>query len=731
MKKTISKNFILRKLKTNGIFNLNAYLKNFSSFTKNSGELINKNFGVIKQSRRFLSDTIETTTVDETQHKLKESNTEKKVFKTETKKLLDIVTHSLYTDKEIFLRELLSNCSDALEKQRYLETSGKLTMTGDPLYISISTNEKNKTITLFDSGVGMTREEMVENLGTIAKSGTQSFLKNLKDTNNSTENLIGQFGVGFYSSFIVGDQVEVISKPQTSEQASHWISDGSGEFQISDVENPDFTRGTKIIIHLKPECRDFARGSEIIKIAKKHSNFISYPIKVNGEKINDVQAIWYRDRKEITNEEYQRFYEAVNNGSKLPYKYMLHFSSDTPLEIKSIIFFPGSNSEKFGVPEEHQGLSLYSKKVLIKPKCAELLPRYLRFVKGVVDCSDIPLSISRESYQDSNLIMKLKLVITKRILKKLEEEMKKSPEDYDIWYEDFKSFLKEGLMSEQESKDALLRLQRYKCNLIEDNEKIGIEDYCNKMLKNQNKIYYFVSADKTDLHTNVHIEQFSDTGLPILCSFDPIDEMIFRQVNEYKDFKFLNIENESDDFLDKLRADKGETLNKIPEDDISSYTLWLKNELEPNVGKVTISKRLGDSTPILVTSETSANMKGFMAMMNQGIDLNMLLRNLTLEINPSHETIINLNDLRKKDSKTASLILKLIFDAGLTQSNLGVLNKEFSKRSFNIAKQFIELKLESDIGTDKTTPEPTTNDSTEKENQKKDNLDLFESLKVK
>ena len=241
-----------------------------------------------------------------------ETNKEKMTFKAETKKLLDIVTHSLYTDKEIFLRELLSNCSDALEKQRYLENSGKLTITGDPHQIIISTNEKNKTLTIYDSGIGMSREEMIDNLGTIAKSGTQSFLKEIKGENpSSNENLIGQFGVGFYSSFIVGDQVEVISKKQTDLKAYHWISDGSGEFQIADIENPDFSRGTKIIIHLKPECRDFCKGTEIIKIAKKHSNFISYSIKVNGEKINDIQAIWYRDKKEISTEEYQTFYESL------------------------------------------------------------------------------------------------------------------------------------------------------------------------------------------------------------------------------------------------------------------------------------------------------------------------------------------------------------------------------------------------------------------------------------
>lgn len=737
MRKTIlnlNKNISLRNsfgIKLNNTKTFST-LQNFTLLKNLKSSIIN-NYASLKFNKAISRNFSEQTKQDQTEKVididndapvLKESNKESKVFKAETKKLLDIVTHSLYTDKEVFLRELLSNCSDALEKQRYLETSGKLTITGDPLYISITTNEKNKTITIFDSGVGMTRDEMIDNLGTIAKSGTQGFVNNLKETNKpASENLIGQFGVGFYSSFIIGDQVEVISKPQTSQIGAHWVSDGTGEFQISDVENPDFSRGTKIIIHLKPECRDFARGSEIIKIAKKYSNFISYSIKVNGEKINDVQAIWYRNKKEIANDEYQRFFEAVNNGSKLPYKYLLHFSSDTPLEIKSIIFVPSTNSERYGLPEEHTGLSLYSKKVLIKPKCSELLPRYLRFVKGVVDCSDIPLSISRENYQDSSLIYKLKTVITKRLLKLIEDEMKSNADEYDTWYDDFKNFLKEGLLSEKENHEQLLRLQRFKCNLS-GKKKVTIEEYIEKMKPNQNKIYFFVSSiDKADLEDNVHVEQFKDTGLPILLSSDPIDEMIFRQLGQYKDFKFLNIESESDDFLDKIRVEKGETVNKLPETDISPYTLWLKTELEPFVGKVNISKRL-TNIPILVSSDTSANMKGFMAMMNQSAEPDSFLRNLTLEINPSHDTIVSLNELRKTDSKTASLILKLIFDAGLSQSNLGILNKEFTKRSFNIAQQFIKLKLNNDTdkGEDLTVDRKTNEES---------NVDKFESLKIK
>lgn len=570
-------------------------------------------------SRKNFSD--EQKIIDDETKSYVESNKEQMGFKAETKKLLDIVTHSLYTDKEIFLRELLSNSSDALEKQRFMEVNGKLEVTGEPLFISVTTNEKNRTVTIFDSGIGMTRQEMIDNLGTIAKSGTQNFVKTLKEQQKegfSNESLIGQFGVGFYSSFIVGDSVEVISKPQNESKAYHWVSDGNGEFQISDIDNIDFKRGTKVIIHLKNECRDFTRGSEIQKIIKKYSNFISYSIKVNGEVINSVQAIWYREKKDITAEEYQKFFELISSNSKSAYKYLMHFSSDVPLDVKALLYIPGMSMERFGMSDDSVGLSLYSKKILIKPKCQELLPHYFRFVKGVVDCSDIPLSISRESYQDSSLIYRLKVLITKRIIKKLEEEITKDPQAYNSWYEEFQQYLREGIMTDQDNQKNLFKLLRFKATFSTTN-KVGIEDYLKKVKENQNKIYYIIIPNDNDIDNNIFLENYKGSDLPILITNTPLDDMILRQINDYNNFKFLNIENESDDFLANFKSESGSVVNKIPDDDITPYTLWIKNELEPFVTKVSISKRLKDS-PVLITSAISTHMKTFMAMMSQGKD---------------------------------------------------------------------------------------------------------------
>jgi HSP90 family molecular chaperone len=697
--------------------------------------ILSKN-NFIKINKKNFSNNNENTIDMPDTPELVETNKQNLGFRAETKKLLEIVTHSLYTDKEIFLRELLSNCSDALEKQRYLEVTGQLAMTGEPLFISITTNEKNKTITLFDSGVGMNREEIIDNLGTIAKSGTKDFVKSVKEQQKegtSNESLIGQFGVGFYSSFIVGDTVEVISKPQNATKAHHWISDGNGEFQISDVENVDFNRGTRVIIHLKTECRDFCKASELQKIIKKHSNFISYTIKVNGEIANNVQAIWYREKKDIPAEEYQKFFELLSN-SKLPYKYLLHFASDVPLDIKAILFFPSQSMEKYGIQEENSGLSLYSKKVLIKQKCSELLPAYFRFVRGVVDCADIPLSISRENYQDSSLIYKLRVLITKRIIKKLEDEMKLDPENYDKWYEEFSQYLREGVLSDSDNSEPLLRLLRFNVSIQHKREKTSLEEYIKKMKEGQEKIYYLNAlGSEKDLDENVFLEAFRSQDVPILISTSPLDEMIFKQISQYKNFKFVNIENETDEFLAKFRQETSSSVSKLNEEEITPFTLWIKNELEPYVSKVIISKRLKDS-PILVTSQISSQMKMIMTMMNMDKAGNNQMKDFSVEINPSHELIVSLNTLRKEEPKIASLTIKQLFDTALLHAGLPLQNADFAKRSFILLKTLVgdRITAKNAIISDEPVERIKSDNLKEfKDDVKTNNSDIFADFKLK
>lgn len=286
-----------------------------------------------------------------------------------------------------------------------------------------------------------------------------------------------------------------------------------------------FSRGTKIVLKLKPECREFAKESEIEKILKKYSLFITYPIKINGHLVNNLQAIWYRDKRDITEDEYERFYEHLAN-TKIPYKYKLHYSTDVPLSIKGVIYIPTNHNEKQGMSQEHMNVHLYCRKVLIKENCQELLPNYLRFVKGVVDCEDLPLNISRETYQDSSLIMKLKNVVTRRVIKMIEDEMKRDAEKYDKWFSEFSAFLKEGVMSDTENQEALIRLMRYDSNFSKGT--ISLEDYIKKMVPKQNTIYFIYSSSKEVAMKNPFMDTFIGTAVPVLVLGTQVDEVLLQ-----------------------------------------------------------------------------------------------------------------------------------------------------------------------------------------------------------
>ena len=360
----------------------------------------------------------------------------------------------------------------------------------------------------------MTRDQIAENLGTIAKSGSQEF-KDLLDGDVSSEasdNIIGQFGVGFYSSFIVSDHVEVFSKQEGS-QGVRWVSDGSGEYQISTIENMEFERGTKIVLRLNPNAIQFCREGEVEKIIRKYSVYNKFPINLNGHLVNNLEAIWYRDKREVTADQYQAFYENLNN-TKIPYKFKLHYSTDVPLAIKAVFFVPSTHNEKMQMMTEEMKIDLYSRKVLIKPNCRELIPNYLRFVKGIVDCEDLPLNISRETYQDSALISKLRNVVTRRVLKFLEDEMKRDPKAYEAWFNEFQIFLKEGVMGDSENQEQLLRLMRYYSTKVE--ESVSLDDYLKQMKEGQKKIYFISGARPEDAMSNPFMEPFKDSDVPVL-----------------------------------------------------------------------------------------------------------------------------------------------------------------------------------------------------------------------
>jgi molecular chaperone HtpG len=385
-------------------------------------------------------------------------------FQAEIKQLLDIVIHSLYTEKEIFVRELVSNASDALEKLRHLKLTEKdLADEASELEISLTTDETAKTLTIQDSGTGMTRAELIENLGTIAHSGSKAFLKSLSEAGQKNANLIGQFGVGFYSAFMVAKSVKVYARSwRTAEPGHVWTSDGSGSYMVE--EAPDQRRGVRIVIELKDDCSDYSKEWKVKEILERYSAFVSFPITLDGKRINTVQAVWLRNKAEVTEEEYTEFYKFQAHAFDEP-RLRLHFSADAPLTINALLFVPKENTEKLGFSRTEPSVALYCRKVLIDAQPKDLLPEWLRFLKGVVDSEDLPLNISRETMQDRALIEKLNKVITKRFLKFLEEEAKNRAEAYQDFYAQFGIFLKEGAALDFTHKDQLVKLLRFESSL--------------------------------------------------------------------------------------------------------------------------------------------------------------------------------------------------------------------------------------------------------------------------
>lgn len=614
-------------------------------------------------------------------------------FQTETKKLLNIVAKSLYTDKDVFIRELLSNCSDAIEKIRYFVMKGESSSTS-PLQINLICNEEKRTLIIQDTGVGMNKEELINHLGTIAASGSQKFLESLKENNSNTgeleTSLIGQFGVGFYSAFIVADTVEVISKKE-NEEACVWTSDGSGTFELAQADNFHLSHGSKITLHLKPEYVNYSKPSEIKKVIDKYSNFIIHPIFVNNEKINIVSALWSRDKREVSEEEYRSFYEHLSKGKQL-YRWKLHFQTDVPMVIKSLIFFPMENKEMYGFGATEVGIDLYCKKVLIKPNCRELIPNYLRFVKGVVDCEDIPLNISRENYQDSNIVAKLRSIVTKKILRMLEQESKNNPEEYTKWFKEFNVFIKEGLHLDQENSEILLSLTRYDSTFADN---ITLDQYIEKMKPNQKSIYFYLARSKDMALHSPFMEPFLKNEIPVLYVSINIEEMILRQLNEYKKFNFVNVES-MDSHVPKelLKEEKEIELNKeaVPQEDLSMFCLWIKNELQPVIKEVLSSKRLTDS-PAVIMSNITTGMREIMTMMSQNQAMEMD-KNMTLEFNPNHPIIVNLNKLRKTNIKQANFNLRQLLDNCMLASGMSFDHKNFIKRINEYILQNITSNLD-------------------------------------
>jgi len=592
-------------------------------------------------------------------------------FQTETRQMLDIVTNSLYTDKEVFLRELISNASDALEKARYVQTQTAQPFCSPdlPMEIRIFPDDAARTITIQDTGIGMTKEELVSNLGTIARSGSKQFAKEARESGGQT-GIIGQFGVGFYSGFMVGHKIEVFSKSaRLNEDGSeapgyHWVSDGTGKYTIAEARGVE--RGTKIIIHLRPDQRTYTKAKTVENVLKKYSNYVSFPIFINGVRLNVVQALWMMSKRDITDEMHDEFYRYHANAFDTP-TYRMHFTTDAPIQINALFYFPERHMEKFGMGRMDPGTSLYSRKVLIKSKAQGLLPEYLRFVQGVVDSEDVPLNISRENMQDSLLITRISAVLTKRVIKFLHDEAVRDPARYATWYREFAQFIKEGVCSDYVHKAELARLLRFESSFGAKGESVSLDEYIARLPPTQTEIYYLCVPNRASAEASPYYESLRAAGTEVLFCYAQMDEFVMKNLKTYAKRKLVSCEEATQ----TPAADASQTAEQRAAKEAEHQTLvaYVKKVLGPKVSSVLVSTRLVQS-PAVVVDHDSAAMRNMMRMVDSSLLENQTAQKLKLEINPNHPIFRKVVAARESNPLVANAVVEQVFDNALIAADI-------------------------------------------------------------
>ena len=615
---------------------------------------------------------------------------ERHEFQAEVKQVLDIVVHSLYTDKEIFVRELISNASDATEKLRHTQITEKDIFDADlDLEIQVTSDEEAGTITIQDFGIGMTHGELIENLGTIAHSGSKAFLNALKEGGERNENLIGQFGVGFYSVFMVADAVKVYTRSwQPEGESLCWSSQGDGAYEIEQVEGE--RRGTRIVFTLKDEYKDFAKKDKLEGIIKRYSSFVQFPIKVDGDELQTVQALWLKSKNDITEEEYKAFYKFQANAFDEP-RFWLHFAADAPISINTLLFAPTENMEGFGFGRMEPGVSLYCRKVLIDSDPKNLLPDWLRFVRGVVDSADLPLNISRESMQDSALIQKLNKVITKRFLKTLEEKAKKEPEVYNDFWKSFGIFLKEGVTTDFTHRDQLLKLLRFESSYTEEGSTTSLSDYLSRAPEGQKEIFYLSGASRKAIEAGPYFEAFKARNIEVLYLYEPIDEFVMNHARAFEEKNFTSADSadiDLDAIAPETETDKEDALEQASADELCKF---IKEKLGDEVSEVAASDRLVGSPAMIVNNDKmmTAQMRKMMKAMQQQSGEGDAAGEppVKLQINARHSLVKNLAALRESNEALAGLISEQLLDNARVAAGLMEDPSSMIQRNYKILEQ--------------------------------------------
>jgi molecular chaperone HtpG len=571
-------------------------------------------------------------------------------FQTEVKQLLHLMIHSLYSNKEVFLRELISNSSDACDRLRFAAlTDEGLMEAGETLRLRVTFDKKEKTITVSDNGVGMSHDEVVQNIGTIARSGTRQFLDALSGDTANDANLIGQFGVGFYSVFLVAENVELTTR-RAGDPASagvRWTSDGGGEYLIETVELVD--RGTTITLHLRDEDKEFAEDSRIRGIVSKYSDHISLPIEMHPqdedtkeewEAINSGSALWSRPKNEITAEEYERFYTTLSYDSEAPLA-TLHNRVEGNLEYTSLFFIPKKAPFDLWDREQRHGINLYVRRIFIMDDAKYLMPSFLRFVRGVVDAADLPLNVSREFLQNNKDIDRIRAASVKKVLSELTRLAAKELEAYAAFWKEFGKVLKEGMVEDHDNRTVLSDLLRFSSTRSKDLEQTqSLAGYFKRMPMKQKAIYYITADSHNAASTSPHLEIFRKNDVEVLLLSDPVDEWLVSSLNDYKDKPLKSVAKGALD-LDDFASPEDRKASEQKEKDLSELTEKMQSVLEGKVKSVRVSLRLTDSPACLVADETDlgGNLERILASMGQSAPDAMPI----MEINPDHPLIRQLD----------------------------------------------------------------------------------------
>ena len=604
-----------------------------------------------------------------------ESNLSQQPFQTEVSQLLKLIIHSLYSHKEIFLRELISNASDALDKLRYLTLTKDdyKSFTFDPKISLEFQDGENPTLTITDSGIGMSKKELQDNLGTIARSGTKNFLSKLSGDAKKDSQLIGQFGVGFYSSFMVADRVEVASKKAGNKEAWRWISDGQTGFEIKKDVKKD--NGTSIIIHLNDEGKEFASRWQIESLVKKYSDHIDFPIfltfpeidyddegkeksrKLKTEQVNDAKAFWTRSKNELKKKDYKEFYKSFSNDLEEPFEWV-HFRAEGNLEFTILFFIPKKASPDIYRADYQSGVKLYVNRVFITDDDKELLPPWLRFVKGVIDSSDLPLNVSREILQQNRIMAKIKSNSVKKILDKL-KTVAGDKDKYAEFFDQYGRLIKEGVYQDFEHKEALTDLLRFKST--KDDGLVSLREYTDRMREDQKSIYYITGQNQVSLRNSPLLEMYEKKDMEVLILDDEIDEIIITAVPKYdeKELKSVNRSGAADDFSDDT--------DKETEKSLKPVLKKIKKILGDKVKDVKVSTRLSDSPSCIVADENdpTAQMQEMMRSMGQ---MDMPDIKPILEINPEHDIVVKLKSKTKQ--KAFDDIALLLYEQALIQEGV-------------------------------------------------------------